>query len=118
MPLYCATSVNLSRRRACRSCLPTTPLRGLRRIQIAGAAVAADRYPAAVAVWEFSYVDLWLGEDKSIGAVHQAQQQIAALGRDGWEPVGTVYFQYREPNKVLGANTSVVQLMFKRPASA
>lgn len=83
-----------------------------------GAAVAVDRYSAAVAVWEFSYVDLWLGEDKSIGAVHQAQQQIAALGRDGWEPVGTVYFQYREPNKVLGANTSVVQLMFKRPASA
>jgi hypothetical protein len=73
-------------------------------------------YATAMTAWEFTYVDLWLGEVQDVRAVNKAQEQIAALGRDGWEPVGPVNFLYHQPNKVLGADTNVGLLMFKRPA--
>jgi hypothetical protein len=65
--------------------------------------------------WEFAYVDLWLGEDQVIQVVGESEAEIARLGREGWEPVGEITFQFTRPrasNKV-----NVRQLMFKRPIS-
>jgi hypothetical protein len=64
--------------------------------------------------WEFAYIDLWLGVDKRIDSVGTAQGAIAACGQAGWEPVGEIRFEYREPQKAVGS-TVVRQLMFKRP---
>jgi hypothetical protein len=63
--------------------------------------------------WEFTYVGLYLGHSED-EIVQRAQERIAALGRDGWEPVGQVNFVYVKPGA--GRETSVDQLMFKRPA--
>jgi hypothetical protein len=69
-----------------------------------------------MAGWEFTYVYLW-SEGGSSGDYHsvgqegeeQAKKEIARLGRDGWEPVGEVVFQYGS-----GQKTVVPQLMLKR----
>jgi hypothetical protein len=66
-----------------------------------------------MANWEFEYVDLYLGQNKTIDAVDETQALIARAGMTGWEPVGEVRFEYVEPGR--GGATVIRQLMFKRP---
>lgn len=54
-----------------------------------------------MADWEFTYVYLWseggYGSDyHSVGQAgeERAKEEIARLGREGWEPVGEVVFRY------------------------
>lgn len=67
--------------------------------------------------WEFTYVELWLGEEKTVEAVLEAERRIAALGRDGWNPVGEVTFSYHQQGTPPGVTTAIQQLMFKRLAA-
>ena len=65
--------------------------------------------------WEFAYFYLWLGTATNTKtAVNEAKQQIAELGKEGWEPVGEVTFSL-----ATGAYTDSLRehraLMFKRP---
>lgn len=64
--------------------------------------------------WEFTYVELWLGEEKTVEAVLEAEEKIAALGRDGWNPVGEVTFSFHAEGTPPGVTTAIQQLMFKR----
>lgn len=64
--------------------------------------------------WEFTYVELWLGEEKTVEAVLAAEERIAALGREGWNPVGEVTFAYHQEGTPPGVTTAIQQLMFKR----
>lgn len=64
--------------------------------------------------WEFTYVELWLGEEKTVEAVLAAEERIAALGREGWNPVGEVTFTYHQQGTPPGVTTAIQQLMFKR----
>ena len=49
--------------------------------------------------WEFEYGDLHLGERPKRGGniIEEAGEKIAALGREGWEPVGVVTFSFDNP---------------------
>jgi hypothetical protein len=64
--------------------------------------------------WEFAYVDLWLGTNKTLDAVGEQKTRIAELGKEGWEPLGRIQFDYETAHLV---SMTVPQLMFKRPAS-
>jgi hypothetical protein len=64
--------------------------------------------------WEFTYVELWLGEEKTIEAVLEAERRIAQLGDEGWNPVGEVTFSFHAKGSAPGVTTAVQQLMFKR----
>lgn len=64
--------------------------------------------------WEFAYVDLWLGTDKTRVAIGEQMAQIAQLGTEGWEPVGQVCFEYENEQRI---SITVPQLMFKRSPS-
>jgi hypothetical protein len=64
--------------------------------------------------WEFTYFALWLGEDIGRETVQEAQEKISKLGSDGWEPVGQVDFRYHKGDSN-APNTTIKQLMFKRP---
>lgn len=64
--------------------------------------------------WEFTYVELWLGEEKTVDDVLAAEERIAQLGADGWNPVGEVTFTYHAAGSPTGVTTSIQQLMFKR----
>lgn len=64
--------------------------------------------------WEFTYVELWLGEEQTIEVVLEAERRIAALGREGWNPVGEVTFSFHAQGSPPGVTTAVQQLMFKR----
>ena len=69
-----------------------------------------------MAGWEFTYVYLWSeggrgGDYHSVGqeGEERAKEEVAQLGREGWEPVGEVTFRYGSSQK-----TIVPQLMMKR----
>ncbi|MEV4420384.1 hypothetical protein AB0L40_10485 [Patulibacter sp. NPDC049589] len=64
--------------------------------------------------WEFTYVELWLGEEKTVDDVLAAEERIAQLGADGWNPVGEVTFAYHAAGSPPGVTTNIQQLMFKR----
>ena len=68
---------------------------------------------SAMVRWEFFYVDLFLGRDSTVDSIGAAMVNIAAYGRDGWEPVGEIEFEYQEPGRV--SATHVRALMLKRP---
>lgn len=64
--------------------------------------------------WEFMFFELYLGERQDHPAVIEAQEQIKALGADGWEPVAPVDFKYHQWSSNQ-AFTMHRTLMLKRP---
>ena len=64
--------------------------------------------------WEFAYMNLSLGAGKDWQAFTEQKARIAALGAEGWEPVGQVEFSFQD---AFQHTTAVPQLMFKRPVS-
>ncbi|WP_026911564.1 hypothetical protein [Patulibacter minatonensis] len=64
--------------------------------------------------WEFTYVELWLGEDRTVEDVLAAEERIAQLGADGWNPVGQVGFTFHARGTDPSMTTTIQQLMFKR----
>lgn len=63
--------------------------------------------------WEFTYINLWLGDAETIHVANDCHAEIAKLGKEGWEPVGEVRFKFRMPSGI----TDVRHLMFKRPVA-
>lgn len=58
--------------------------------------------------WEFHY------ESLAGGSLAETQDRYAALGRQGWEPVGPVSLLVESPGHS-GAYTPSTMMMFKRP---
>ena len=73
------------------------------------------RIVSTVPGWEFAYVDLFLGYEKSHDAVDVVKGAIARYGAEGWEPVGVVSFEYDTAGPLAHSGRTLYrQLMFKR----
>jgi hypothetical protein len=72
--------------------------------------------------WEYKYVDLYRGEfqasyspaDTSLSdAFGGFEQEVAALGQEGWEAVGEIVVTFKKSNNT--NTTRLAQLLMKRP---